>query len=137
MPFSIKAITPPADTLSPKKYERAIRTAQGIAETAGLQELRGSVRGWKHKVSFSIKRKGDDSDIVTDDEIFFYQDTGTKAHAITPRKKRALYWPGAGHPVRRVWHPGTPKQDFTGKAAKKMETQYKRIVDEELAKAAR
>lgn len=135
--FSIKAITPPKDTLSPKKYERAIRTAQGIAETAGLQELRGSVRGWKHKVSFSIQRKGDDSDIVTDDEVFYYQDTGTRAHEIRPRRKRALYWKGASHPVKRVWHPGTPAQKFTEKAAAVMQKQYQRIVNEELAKAAR
>jgi phage gpG-like protein len=30
-----------------------------------------------------------------------------KAHAIFPRKKKALFWPGAAHPVRRVMHPGS------------------------------
>jgi phage gpG-like protein len=30
-----------------------------------------------------------------------------KAHAISPRKKKALFWPGAAHPVRRVMHPGS------------------------------
>lgn len=31
---------------------------------------------------------------------------GTHAHDIQPRRKRALFWPGAQHPVRRVRHPG-------------------------------
>ena len=137
MKVLLKAIRPPADTLSKARYERAIKTAQGIAETAGLQELRGSVRGWKHRVDFQIERSGDTSNIVTTDEVFFYQDTGTRPHTITPRRKRALYWKGASHPVKRVNHPGTKAQGFTEKAAAKMQTQYARIVDAELAKAAR
>lgn len=138
MPFTLKPILPKPDTLSPAKYKRALKTAQGIAETVGLQELRGATRGWKRKPAFRIERKGDDqSDIVTDDEVFIYQDRGTKPHVITPRRKRALAWPGGRHPVKRVNHPGTPAQDFTGKAAKKMDKQYQRIVAEELAKASR
>lgn len=31
---------------------------------------------------------------------------GTRAHTIKPRRKRALYWKGAPHPVARVRHPG-------------------------------
>lgn len=31
---------------------------------------------------------------------------GTPAHTIRPRRKRALYWKGAPHPVARVCHPG-------------------------------
>lgn len=32
---------------------------------------------------------------------------GTAAHIITPSNKKALFWPGADHPVARVNHPGT------------------------------
>lgn len=31
----------------------------------------------------------------------------TKAHLIRPRNKKALFWPGAGHPVASVRHPGS------------------------------
>jgi len=31
---------------------------------------------------------------------------GARPHEIRPRFKRALFWPGAGHPVRVVHHPG-------------------------------
>lgn len=136
--MKLTPILPPPDTLSRAKYKRALKTAQGIAETVGLQELRGATRGWRNKPTFRIERKGDDqSDIVTDDEVFIYQDRGTKPHVITPRRKRALSWPGGRHPVKRVNHPGNPAQDFTGKAAAKMDKQYQRIVAEELAKASR
>lgn len=31
----------------------------------------------------------------------------TAPHEILPRRKKALMWPGASHPVRRVRHPGS------------------------------
>lgn len=42
---------------------------------------------------------------------------GTRPHLILPRTKRALFWPGAGHPVRRVNHPGTRPNPFPQRAA--------------------
>lgn len=44
-----------------------------------------------------------------------YVEFGTKPHTILPRDKKALYWPGADHPVRRVNHPGTKPNDFMGR----------------------
>jgi hypothetical protein len=32
---------------------------------------------------------------------------GTKPHTITAKNAKALYWPGAAHPVKSVKHPGT------------------------------
>jgi hypothetical protein len=37
---------------------------------------------------------------------------GTKPHVIVPKDKKALYWPGASHPVRSVNHPGTKPNQF-------------------------
>lgn len=37
---------------------------------------------------------------------------GSKKHEILPRMKKALYWEGADHPVRRVMHPGTKENRF-------------------------
>lgn len=37
---------------------------------------------------------------------------GTDEHIIEPTKKKALFWPGAAHPVKRVRHPGTRAQPF-------------------------
>lgn len=133
--FRVKPIKPPPGTLDPRKYKRAIDQARGIAETAGLQEARGITRGWKHKPEWKIERDGDASNIVTSDEIFGYQDKGTKGpYTIRPRRKRALFWKGAAHPVRRVVHPGLKAQKFSEQIAKKMEKQYSRIVQDEIDK---
>lgn len=32
---------------------------------------------------------------------------GTRPHVIRPKRRKALYWKGARHPVKRVNHPGT------------------------------
>lgn len=37
---------------------------------------------------------------------------GTRAHTIYPRNGKALFWPGARHPVRSVRHPGTPARPY-------------------------
>jgi len=44
-----------------------------------------------------------------------YVEFGTKPHVIEPKDKKALYWPGAAHPVKRVNHPGTKANDFMGR----------------------
>lgn len=40
---------------------------------------------------------------------------GTAPHVILPKDKKALYWPGAAHPVSRVNHPGSKANDFMGR----------------------
>ncbi|MFH9826727.1 HK97 gp10 family phage protein [Streptomyces bobili] len=37
---------------------------------------------------------------------------GTAPHVIKPVNKKALFWPGAAHPVAQVNHPGTRAQPF-------------------------
>lgn len=37
---------------------------------------------------------------------------GTAPHVIKPKHKKALFWPGATHPVAQVNHPGTRAQPF-------------------------
>ena len=44
---------------------------------------------------------------------------GTRPHVIMPRVERALFWPGAGHPVRRVRHPGTKPDRFPERAVQR------------------
>lgn len=37
---------------------------------------------------------------------------GTAPHVIVPKNGKALYWPGAAHPVAKVNHPGTRARPF-------------------------
>ena len=37
---------------------------------------------------------------------------GTGAHTIRPKRKKALYWAGASHPVKSVRHPGSAAKPY-------------------------
>lgn len=133
MMFKVTPILAPPGTLSAAKYQRAVDQARGIAEIAGVNEAKGVTKGWKHKPRWQIERKGDESHITTDDEVFYFQDQGTKGpYPITPRRKRALFWKGARHPVKRVSHPGLKAQHFTDTIARTMQKQYQRIMQTEI-----
>ena len=41
---------------------------------------------------------------------------GTRAHRIEARNAKALFWPGAAHPVRSVRHPGTKPNPYVEEA---------------------
>ncbi len=47
---------------------------------------------------------------AVDYAIFVHE--GTAPHEIMPKTKKALFWPGADHPVRKVNHPGTKPNPF-------------------------
>ena len=44
--------------------------------------------------------------IGTNLNYFKYFEEGTEPYEIVPRLKKALYWQGARHPVKKVKHPG-------------------------------
>ena len=63
----------------------------------------------------NIQQNGFRGIVAQDSSIASYgvhQEYGTKAHVITPSNKKALFWKGASHPVRRVMHPGTRARPF-------------------------
>jgi hypothetical protein len=119
--------------LSSRKHQRAIDTALGVASIAALQLLQSSTRRWKHKPPFKIA-KGNPTTITVDDDVFFYQDQGTKPHVIRPRKKRALFWPGAGHPVKRVNHPGTKAMHYMDTAQAAAQAMLPDEMDRQIAR---
>jgi hypothetical protein len=66
--------------------------------------LRDSLR---REVHSKVLRVGSlDCNYSTDVEM------GTPPHVITARNKKALYWPGAAHPVAKVNHPGTQPMPY-------------------------
>jgi HK97 gp10 family phage protein len=49
---------------------------------------------------------------------------GTRPHVIRPKSKKALYWPGASHPVMMVSHPGSRAKPFMRPAAEKVKQSF-------------
>lgn len=69
--------------------------------------------------------RGKPARVVTDGtEYGVHVEFGTHAHVIEPRRKKALYWPGAQHPVKRVHHPGTAPHPFMGPAVESVRPAY-------------
>ncbi len=63
-------------------------------------------------ISIEYVRDGLGAEIGTEMQYAPYVEFGTKPHEIKPKTKRALFWPGAAHPVASVQHPGTKAQPF-------------------------
>ena len=57
-----------------------------------------------------------------------YLEQGTPPHTILPRHKKALYWAGAEHPVKRVNHPGTKKYPAIVPAAQEGQAELKKAL---------
>jgi hypothetical protein len=45
-----------------------------------------------------------------------FTEFGTRPHTITPKRKKALSWPGGAHPVHQVRHPGQPALAYMRRA---------------------
>lgn len=65
-----------------------------------------------------VKDSGRKLDISIGTNVNYAADVeyGTAPHVIRPVNRKALWWPGAAHPVASVNHPGTHAQPFMGPA---------------------
>lgn len=68
----------------------------------------------------SVKRRG--TTITIEAEHWHFVEYGTRPHIIRPRVKKALWWPEARYPVKKVYHPGTRAQPFIRPAATRQRT---------------
>lgn len=79
--------------------------------------------------SFQLNKSGDWSwNIVSGVEYAMAVWKGTPARVIVPVNKKALFWPGAAHPVKRVNHPGTRANPFVEAAWSRSETRTETFI---------
>ena len=57
-----------------------------------------------------------------------YLEKGTAAHVILPKHRKALYWAGAEHPVKKVNHPGSRKYPAIVPAAQAGQRELERAI---------
>jgi len=76
---------------------------------AGMPELLARL---EHLAAGAAAMATSSATVLTQSPYARYVHDGTRAHQILPNAKKALYWPGAAHPVRSVQHPGTRAQPF-------------------------
>ena len=71
-------------------------------------------------------------DVVSHADYSVYVEVGTDPHDIRPKNGKALFWPGAAHPVAVVHHPGTPAQPFMRPALDENKAQIMVILGREV-----
>ncbi len=65
----------------------------------------------KHSIRV-VSRTSDSITVGSDRPYAAAHQFGTKPYVITTKTAKALFWPGAGHPVKRVNHPGLSPRPF-------------------------
>lgn len=120
-----------ADKLPRNNAEALRRTGEAAATYARLSRLYNS---HTYRLRNSIKPKHDltRTTVTADAPYAFYVENGTKAHEITPRRKKMLRFEQNGE-IRfefRVWHPGTAPRPFMAEAQEKTTPLFSRLVAE-------
>ena len=59
---------------------------------------------------------------------------GTGPHVIVPKKAKALFWPGADHPVKKVNHPGTKGKPYMDSIRQAAQGEINTIFEQALKK---
>lgn len=60
----------------------------------------------------SVSLGGGKAAVTSDRPYAAFHQHGTNPYTIKARNRRALFWPGAAHPVKEVRHPGLPRRPF-------------------------
>lgn len=110
-----------------------VQQAMDRLAQAATTELRRGTDSWKTQPGWSTARRGYDRIVTTENEIYAYQDDGTRPHEIRPRRARMLRWYGAGGGAvfaRKVNHPGTAAQHLTKQAAARFEARVPALLKE-------
>lgn len=119
--------------INTRQYENALRrtlrlmsaqTRQAVVQTGidvqNEARRRAPVDTGRLRSSIVHRVSGGSSsvDVAVGTNVNYAEDVeyGTAPHVILPKNGKALYWPGARHPVARVNHPGTRAQPFMGPA---------------------
>jgi hypothetical protein len=99
--------------------------------------------GWKHRVKFDyiVEFGRDEIEILvlTNDEIFGYQNYGTRSHIIRPKNRKALRWQGEGGQrfAKFVRHPGIQGQHWDEEMRKIWRKRFRSRMETALLKGAK
>ena len=120
--IKVKPILPKSLRMfAPAAHRKAIERTQALAVEAARAEIKSISARWRTPPEVDVRQQGDSALITIPDKRWLYNDEGTRAHTITARRKRALFWKGARHPVKSVRHPGTKAQYLTKRVQRRVD----------------
>lgn len=88
----------------------------------------GALAAGIHTTGARSTGSGAEAEVLTGAESNEYaipQHEGAGPHVIRPKAEKALFWPGADHPVKQVNHPGNPATKFLENPLLQMSSQFK------------
>lgn len=150
----LEVISGRSDRLNSKRIQQEIeRELDKIAKEA-KSDFERTQSTWEHKAKFVIRSSPGIREVKTSDTPYVFVDFGTKPHVIRPRNANALAFnanskaktrpgvitsgpgsPGGALVVRKiVHHPGTKAREFSEMIGEKWNQQFKRRMDEAIAR---
>ena len=121
------------NVFNPAGQLRAIKAALADQAKATKRNLERDVADWDTKVVFVIRQVDEFTvEIATDNDIYRYQDDGTRPHVIRPKVKQALAFslPRVGVIItKKVNHPGNDAQKWTLREQKIAERDLPKRID--------
>lgn len=109
-----------------KKIQKILKNSAMTIQKDAMSNLtsNGSVKTGHLRRGIANFRRGMTATVHTSNIKYAVMvEKGTKAHIIKPKNKKALYWKGASHPVKKVNHPGSKAKPYLIPAFEK-ETPY-------------
>lgn len=147
--FQIQGVEELAKMLEPRQLRGAVSEALDEMGREAKRDFERITKTWNHRVPIEVLKDVSRLELMvgTDDRIFGYLEHGTKAHAIRPKKARALRFMSGFHPKttigglqsgaggsygdvvfsQGVWHPGTKARNWMPKIADRMRKRAKPI----------
>jgi hypothetical protein len=135
MAFTLKVIKPKVNALNAREMTAAVKRVMQQAADDAQSDFEHTTDGWQHKVVFEQVPVKDGIIVGTEDEIWQYQDEGTKPHPIVPRNAKVLRFPAGGRVVytRHVNHPGTKARGWSKMIATKWQRELPLRINEAFA----
>ena len=110
----------------PNEVKEAIRKSTLSIERQAKTNLtnNGSVVTGHLRRSISHKVSANEGIVSANTKYAEGVEKGTKPHIIRAKKKKALYWQGANHPVKVVNHPGSKAKPYLIPALKSEQPKF-------------
>lgn len=105
-----------ANLVTDRTLADAMKRAVLVVEGAAKREAPVKTGNLRRTITSHVEQGGKRGVVGTNAPHARPVHEGSKAHIIRPRFAQALMWPGAGHPVRVVKHPGNKANRFFERA---------------------
>lgn len=125
---------------APEVTERWIKKGVAAATMAIFKKATRGIVPWKTGTlvqTMQTEVNGMKGRVYPTRNYALFVHEGTRPHVILPKLKKALWWPGAAHPMRSVNHPGTRANPFMPRMLEAALPEVNRIfkdVNENIAK---